>query len=211
MTQTQTPAPEAFPPFTQRPEAREVWRRARADYLAGDSAPVIAERYGLSERSVRRRASVEGWRRCDLEAEIAPPPHWSRAEPKSRSAYIAEHPEYGEIAAARDADAFLLLFNPEQAEFRRHAFRRAAAGAAMDRPGEAAAWLRVLRLLDQCEPMPHPHDGLFPADDHMRAAVLRAMSVWPGPDGNDDGNDDGDDNGDDDGDGAGGSLPAEGA
>lgn len=200
MTQTQTPTPEAFPPFTQRPPAQEIWRRARVDYLAGDSAPVIAERYALSERSVRRRASVEGWRRCDVEAAVASPPHWSRAAPKSRGDYITEHPEYEEIAAARDADAFFLLFNPEQPEFRRHAFRRAAEGAAMNRPAEAAAWLRVLRLLDHCGPMEHPHDGLFQADDHMRAAILRAMSAWPGPDGEDDDDDDTD-----------ASLPADGA
>lgn len=178
MTQTE----DAFPPFTQRPPIQEIWRRARADYLAGDSAPVIAERYGLSERSVRRRASLEGWRRCDVEADVNSPPAWNRPALKSRAEFIAERPEYREIADARDADAFFLLFSPEQPEFRRHAFRRAAEGAAMNRPAEAAAWLRVLRLLDACGPMEHPHEAIFSADDHLRAAILRAMSAYDGPD-----------------------------
>ncbi len=175
MTQAQTPTPEAFPPFTQRPESQEIWRRARGDDLAGDSAPVIAERYSLSERSVRRRASLEGWRRCDVEAELKAPPPWSRRLPKSRADVIAEQPEYREIANARDADAFCLLFNPDQPDFRRLAFRRAAEAAAMNHPAEAAAWLRVLRLLDGCGPMPDPTDGHFRPEDHLRAAMLRAL------------------------------------
>ncbi len=175
----------AFPPFTPRPPAHEIWSRARSDYLAGDSAPVIAERYGLSERAVRRRASVEGWRRCDVEVGLNPPPGWNRPRPLSRAGFIDEHPEYQAMADARDADAFLLLFSPEQSEFRRHAFRRAAEGAAMNRPAEAAAWLRVMRLLDACGPMEHPHDALFTPDDHLRAAMLRAMGRDPREDDDD--------------------------
>lgn len=178
----------AFPPFTPRPPAHEIWSRARSDYLAGDSAPVIAERYGLSERSVRRRASAEGWRRCDVEVELNPAPGWSRSPPQTRSDFIAENPEYQEIADARDADAFVLLFNPQPSDLRRHAFRRAAEGAAMNRPAEAAAWLRVMRLMDACDPNEHPYDALFTPDDHLRAAMLRAMAAGPpfDPDAEDD-------------------------
>ncbi len=171
-----TDVSEAFPPFTERPSVQEVWRRARADYLGGDPAPAVAARYGLSERSVRRRASAEGWRRCDIEVDLNEPPPWSRPRAQSRSDYVAAHPEYAEIAAARDADAFSLLFSPRQADFRRVAFRRAAEGAAMDRPSDAAAWLRVLRMLDACDPVEHSVDDIFSADDHLRAAILRAIA-----------------------------------
>jgi len=115
---------DAFPPFTARPPATEIWRRARAAYLTGDSAPVVAERYGLSERSVRRRASMEGWRRCDVDPRDPPP--WSRPEPMTRSDFIASQPEYRKLAAACDTDSFLLLFAPAMDDFRRIAFRRAA-------------------------------------------------------------------------------------
>lgn len=166
---------EAFPPFTERPPETEVWRRARADYLTGDSAPVVSERYGLSERSLRRRASVEGWRRCDVEADVSDNPRWTETRPPRRTDYIADNPEYRELADARDADAFGLLFSPRTAMFRQVAFRRAAEGAAMDRPADAAAWLRVLRLLDRCDVPGDLQDKVFSPPDHLRAAFLRAM------------------------------------
>jgi hypothetical protein len=48
---------------------------ARDDFTSGVSAPVVAERYGISERSVRRRAALEGWRRGDfMPGTLGPPP-----------------------------------------------------------------------------------------------------------------------------------------
>lgn len=58
--------PDTAPKPVSRTPA-EIWSVARADYLSGESAPVVAERHGLSLRSLRRRASLEGWRRTDLE------------------------------------------------------------------------------------------------------------------------------------------------
>lgn len=43
----------------------ELWALARADYLAGGSAPEVCERHGLSLSTFRHRARVEGWRRAD--------------------------------------------------------------------------------------------------------------------------------------------------
>jgi hypothetical protein len=55
-----------------------TWARARADYLAGESASVVCERYGMRVSTLRNRAAEEGWRRqdqpgpepVDLEAEL---------------------------------------------------------------------------------------------------------------------------------------------
>jgi hypothetical protein len=175
MTQSIDPA---FPPFTERPPAQEVWRRVRDDYLAGDTAPVLAERYGVSERSVRRRASVEGWRRCDVAASVQlnEPPAWSRPGPVAMADFVADNPEYQAVVDAREADALALLFTPSHDDFSRIAFRRAAEGAAMGRPAEATAWLRVLSLLDRCPPPMAPAQALFPDQDHLRAAMLRALA-----------------------------------
>lgn len=57
----------------------QTWELARAAYLAGDSARVVAERFGLTTAAIRRRARKEGWTKRDfaeaLEARgIAPPP-----------------------------------------------------------------------------------------------------------------------------------------
>ncbi|MBO9500889.1 hypothetical protein, partial [Brevundimonas sp. A19_0] len=60
--------------FTERePRARsgyhrvsdDTWARARADYLAGESAPVVCDRYGMRLSTLRNRAAAEGWRRQD--------------------------------------------------------------------------------------------------------------------------------------------------
>lgn len=43
----------------------DLWALARADYLAGGSAPEVCERHGLSLSTFRYRARTEGWRRAD--------------------------------------------------------------------------------------------------------------------------------------------------
>ena len=168
--------PEAFPPFTERPLVAELWRRARQDYLGGDSAPVVAERYGLSERTVRRRASIEGWRKVDADPPpFCDPPPWGVRHPRDQMEIIDDHPEYEEIAAAKGQDAYNLLFSPDRDDLKGFAFRRACEAAAINRPLEAASWLRVQRLVEQCGPGPDPSRDAFSPDDHMRAAILRAM------------------------------------
>lgn len=124
--------PEASPPHAERSPEAEAWRRARQDYLGGDSAPVVAERYRLSERTVRRRASIEGWRKAD----VTPPPlddapPWGVRLHRDQIDIIGEHPEYEEIAAARHHDTYNLLFSPEPDDLKGFAFRRACEAAAM--------------------------------------------------------------------------------
>lgn len=171
---------EAFPPFTERPPEAEVWRRARQDYLGGDSAPVVAERYGLAERTVRRRASIEGWRKTDVAATpYVDPPPWGVRDRLDQIDFLDANPEYEQIAAARQQDQHNLLFTPAPDDLRGYAFRRACEAAALNHPGEAAAWLRVQRLVAA---VPDPQTDAFPPDDHMRAAMLRAMRPSPDSD-----------------------------
>ncbi|WP_125255596.1 hypothetical protein [Brevundimonas fluminis] len=42
-----------------------VWAQARADYLAGLSAPQVCRRHGVGLSTLRDRAAREGWRRVD--------------------------------------------------------------------------------------------------------------------------------------------------
>lgn len=176
--------PEAFPPFTERPPEAEVWRRARQDYLGGDTTEVVCERYGLSRRTFQRRAAAEGWRRIDNRPEVTleQPPHWAWRRTRTRRDIVREQPEYAEICAARDAAAFGMLFAPEPDKLRTYAFRRACEAAVMDRPSEAASWLRVQRLCDQCAPLADVGGDAFSDVDHFRAAILRAMGESPSDD-----------------------------
>ena len=78
----------------------DLWTRARADFLAGESAPVVAERYGLSVRSLRRRAAAEGWRRSDRMApEFDEPPPWNRGS-LTREEAIEIFPELADVEHA---------------------------------------------------------------------------------------------------------------
>lgn len=52
LTETAAPTPTA-----------QVWAQARAAYLAGSAAAVVAAKFGVSERALRRRAGREGWTR----------------------------------------------------------------------------------------------------------------------------------------------------
>ena len=40
-----------------------VWEQVRKDYLAGEGARVVAERYGVGEEALRARATRQGWSR----------------------------------------------------------------------------------------------------------------------------------------------------
>ncbi|WP_312146849.1 hypothetical protein [Brevundimonas sp.] len=53
------------PPPARTRRSADLWALARADYLAGGSAPEVCERHGLSLSTFRHRARVEGWRRVD--------------------------------------------------------------------------------------------------------------------------------------------------
>ena len=58
-----------------------VWTQARADYLAGESAPRVCQRYELALSTFRTRMRVEGWRRCDQKDEEVEPRELEPAPP----------------------------------------------------------------------------------------------------------------------------------
>ena len=124
------------PPHSRRP--LEDWAAARADYEAGCSIRVVAERRGLNIRTVSRHARAEGWRAPRVEAAEA----WAMAN--DRSQYdpdaVSESLAVGHIA---DRDDELLLLRPDSVGLCRLAFRRAAECAAVSGPTEALAWIRL--------------------------------------------------------------------
>lgn len=153
----------------------ESWALARRDFLAGDTAPIVAERYGFSERTLRRRAAVEGWRRRDVEPEpLAVPPTWLRP-PLSREEAIERDPELGEIEDAEGSDRFFLLFDSTPKNLRRFAFRQASEAAAIDKPQQAAAWMRLIALVDRCGDRVEEEGRAFRDIDYLRAAYLRRL------------------------------------
>lgn len=118
----------------------DVWSAIRRDYCAGDSTVVLAERYDLADRSIRRRAALENWRRdADVEA-LRPHPRDHRAQ----EALV--YPALARIEDLNREDLHDLLFMPDVTELARFAFRRAAESAALDGPAQTSAWLRVARL-----------------------------------------------------------------
>lgn len=153
----------APPPHTRR--SAEIWDAARRDYVAGAPAAVIAERYGLAVRTVRRRAVAEGWRREDV------PGLYDRLRDRLR-ADLRERPELAAIENLKGEDLYELLFVPNAAGLAGFAFRRAAETAALGGPAEAAAWLRVARLAGQVGDRHDVRVDPFTPADQMRARMM---------------------------------------
>ena len=138
-----------------------TWGRARADYLAGDSAPSICDRYDLSLGAFRSRAAREGWRRSDGEADLCndSPLPTERADPD---------PDPGaDCGADPGADAA-----PDLDRMAADVMVRAQRAIARGRAAEAATWLRVHRQLTRLAPPPPapaaaPPPGPPPAPDPL--------------------------------------------
>jgi hypothetical protein len=168
-------------PHTPRPDP-DIWTRAREDYLSGDSAPVVAERYGLSERTLRRRAAAEGWRRTDRTAiVIDDTPPWNRGC-LTREDAIERFPELADVEQALTNDRFDLLFDPEPAHLRRFAFRQAAEAAALSRPAEAVVWMRLVQSLERTGDRIQIERRPFREQDYLRASFLSRIQADTAPD-----------------------------
>lgn len=150
----------------------ETWTAARADYEAGASAAVIAERYGIPERTVRRHVASEGWRRDDGAAAYA-----RRLRPIGRD--LGGRPELAAIEDLNQEDAYELLFVPSAAALAGFAFRRAAGCALTGGPAESAAWLRVACLAERLGRRHDVDHDPFNDADHLRAEMMRTPA---GPD-----------------------------
>lgn len=154
----------------------EAWACARTDFLSGVTAAVIAERYGTTERSVRRRVAVEGWRRPDFTpGRLAPPPPWMPGAP-SKEDEIDTDPALAEVDEAESVSRFALLFNPNAGSLRRFAFRQAAENAAVDRPQQAIAWMRLIQMVNTCDIHLETDASAFRDIDHLRAAYLNRLN-----------------------------------
>ena len=149
------------------PPTSDIWLRIRGDYLAGVSAPVLAERYGVSLRTLRRQAARLGWRRKDDVLE------------RRHAAAIGLGEEMSEVMEDMGAEEFSLLFEPRPHVLRRFAFRKASEEAAMDRPQQSLAWIRVAERMDRCGERIEAEGELFRDIDHLRAAYLRRLDNLP--------------------------------
>lgn len=155
---------ESHPPYTRRPS--QDWAAARADYESGASAAVVAERYGIPPRTVRRHALAEGWRREDGPGVYARRLEQLGFDPDGR-------PECAVIEDLNGEDAYELLFVPHADALAGFAFRRAAESAVVGGPAESAAWLRVAHLAERLgNRYDVRHDPFGPADQ-MRAEMMR--------------------------------------
>lgn len=65
MTQTPFPPNDPAPAVRYRIVGPQTWALVREDYLSGTSARVCADRWGVGESNLKRRAREEGWRRID--------------------------------------------------------------------------------------------------------------------------------------------------
>lgn len=156
-----------MPPHTRR--SPETWEAARRDYIAGASAAVIGERYGIDARSVRRRARLEQWRRDD--APVFDPLRF-RMESD-----LETFPELAEVSAIATRDLHDLLLLPDSIGLCRYVFRKAAESAAMGVPGEAAAWLRVVRLSETVGSKIDVDVRPYSPADYLRASMIEALAA----------------------------------
>ena len=126
-----------------------VWDAARRDYLAGDAAPAVCDRYDLKLGTLRHRAAHQGWRRLD-----------------------APDPEPVDLEAEREAGL------PEISDMAARALVRANRAILRGRAAEAAAWLRIHRTLSAAPapPKPSPEPAPKPRPDPL-AAVGREMEA----------------------------------
>ena len=128
-----------------------VWDAARRDYLAGDAAPAVCDRYDLKLGTLRHRAAQQGWRRLD-----------------------APDPEPVDLEAEREAGL------PEISDMAARALVRANRAILRGRAAEAAAWLRIHRTLSAAPvrpaPAPAPQPAPRPRPDPL-ATVGREMEA----------------------------------
>lgn len=178
---THTSSPEPAPDPQPHPAPLNVWAMARRDYLAGDPAPVVAERYGLSERTLHRRAARDGWRRCDARRPREAMPEWQHRMLAKGDAG-RDDPVLQLVAEAHRDAQFDLLAAPDSTTLRLFAFRRAAECAAMGHPGQAVVWMRLVQQLDRSGERLDHNVQAFPEADMIRAILLQGIGSMQPPD-----------------------------
>lgn len=123
-------------PHSRRPP--QDWAAARADYEAGASFRIVAERHGLNIRTVSRHARVERWQAPRVGAAEA----WGQY--RARRQFDPEAlRQMAAVSHVADSDDEALLLRPDSVGLCRFAFRRAAECAGVSGPTEAMAWIRL--------------------------------------------------------------------
>ncbi len=177
MTQTYPPEPEPDP--APHPAPLDIWAMARRDYLAGDPASAVAERYGLNERTLHRRAARDGWRRSDAEVRQALP-EW-RHRMKAQYAAALDDPSLELVREAHRSGQLDLLAAPDSTTLRLFAFRQAAECAAMGHPGQAVVWMRLVQQVERCGERLDHECSAFSEADLLRSVLLSGVASMQPP------------------------------
>jgi len=134
-----------------------TWARARADYLAGESASVVCDRYGMRVSTLRNRAAEEGWRRQD-------------------------QPEPEPVDLKAELEAGL----PDYADMANHALIRLNRAILKGHATEAGRWMRLHRTLLEmarkppAKPVPKSAPVPNPLMDALEAQVAEIQAMARG-------------------------------
>jgi hypothetical protein len=155
--------------MTVRKADEETWARVREEYAKGLTPRFLAERHGLGERNIRRRAAREAWSRGGGGPDLT-----------GASAALEAFDE------ARKVEVNELLLHPSRTTLSKFAFRRATEAAAFGRPGEAANWLRLVDQLRRNERAVDSAERTFEPADVIRANYASAILFAEELDGHED-------------------------
>ena len=142
--------------------------------LAGCSTPVVAERHGLNERTVRRRAAAEDW--ASLRRRVwSPSASLFAGEPPCAEEELEREPQLEPFVAAHSFEVGELLMNPQPERLSRFAFRRSAEAAASGAAAEALSWMRLVQALDRVHERLERAGRPFNAADYLRAHYAESL------------------------------------
>ena len=188
---------------TNAPPQADLWTLVKRDYLAGDTADILSERYGVSVRTLRRVSAEQKWRRRDRTwpggihdgwpGEIETHVYGPR---RTRLDVARNFPELDQVERVNAQDADQLLLTPNPGFLRHFAFKRAPESAALDRPTQCLAWMRVVTSLDRSGDRIEQEDWGFSTADRLRAAFVHSINRATADSTSDANADDTDDDGD---------------
>lgn len=156
---------------TTPPPQPDLWSCIRRDFLAGDTAAVLAERYAVFERTIRRHAAMHGWRRSDSASNENLVRSMRR---RTIDDVVDEHPSLAPLAEINAEDMADLLLHPDPRYLRQFAFKRAAEEAVLDRPAGCLAWMRVVEAMNRSGDLLTREDWHFSPADRIRAMFIGA-------------------------------------
>lgn len=150
--------PEGTPAPTPRTGHRFVsdthWAAARDAYLDGESAASISARFGMAERTIRARASAEGWRRADQVEVIRPLPE---DDDDARDATLADA-------------SYAVLAERALVQLRR--------AMARDRAVDASRWMRLHRHLTALADAETQNRAAAEVEAAKAAEPERFTTIW---------------------------------